>query len=135
MEQTDTTQAVFAERLRRQLDTTTAQLDAATLLHLRQGRERALEAARRKRQTFFDRWPLHSGLKLSRPALITAGAFGLTVAVLLLVVPVLQIQLPAPDLPLASLEDDLEIVFADDEVNFYEDMEFLIWLEQQDHAS
>lgn len=112
------------QRLRRQLEEDARDIDAATLSALRQARERALQAARRRRRVPVWWWP--AGVVLATASVLTAVVYW----------PLQGALLRAEQEPLVAAEtaDDLEIVTGQDEVGFYEDLEFLIWLEQQEHA-
>jgi negative regulator of sigma E activity len=123
MKQTEESQEMsrleFARRIRAQLEVENSSLDAATLSRLRQAREQALAIAGRKQRIAWHWWP---------------ARLGLATAALLVVFIAWQLLPAERDSSLAGMEDDLEILIAEDDVNFYADMEFMIWLEQQDHA-
>jgi hypothetical protein len=124
MRDKDDKQDDFERQLRRQLDEHARGIDAAALSALRQARERALQAARRRRRIPVWCWP--AGVALATASVLAAVMYR-----------PLQDALPrAEPEPRVAVEtaDDLEIVTGPDEVGFYEDLEFLIWLEQQDHA-
>jgi negative regulator of sigma E activity len=121
MNEMEPSEIEFAQRMKERLDAEIADLDAATLARLRQAREQALEIAAGKQPATWQWWPARF------PA-----QFGLATAALFAVV-IWQLQpFPSHDLPVVDMADDLEILIANDEVGFYADMEFLIWLEQQD---
>lgn len=119
MNETKQSETEFIRRVKAELDAGTADFDAVTDARLRRARELAAEAARKSRLS--RQWrPLRLG-------------FALAAALLALVTWRL---LPGPERAstLTAMEDDLEILIAEDEMSFYMDMEFLIWLEQQEHA-
>lgn len=119
MNETEQSETGFTRRIQAELDAGTADFDSVTLARLRQARERAVEAARKQRIS--PQWrPLSLGFALAA-ALLAFVTWRL---------------LPGPEhvSPLTPMEDDLEILIAEDEMSFYLDMEFLIWLEQQEHA-
>lgn len=120
MSKTEQSEIEFTQRLKAELDAGVADLDSATIARLRQSRERALEVARRQQRSF-QQW------RVLRP--------GFAIAALLIALITWRL-FPEPGriAPLADMEDDLEILIAEDEMDFYMDMEFLIWLEQQHHA-
>ncbi len=118
MNETEQSEIEFARRIKERLETEIPALDAATLSCLRQARERALAIAAGKQPVFWQWWP---------------ARFGLAATAALVAAVIWQLQpFPVRDLPVVDMEDDLEILIASDEMNFYADMEFLIWLEQQD---
>ena len=122
MNETEQSEIEFARRIKERLDAEIADLDAATLARLRQAREQALEIAARKQPATWQWWPARFPVQ-----------FGLATAAALVAVVIWQLQpFTAHDLPVVDMADDLEILIANDEVGFYADMEFLIWLEQQD---
>jgi hypothetical protein len=122
MSEAEQSEIEFARRIKQRLEFEIPELDAATLARLRQAREQALAIAARNQRASWQ-W---------RPVRFPAQ-FGLATAAALVAVVIWQLQpFPAYDLPVVDVEDDLEILIANDEVNFYADMEFLIWLEQQD---
>ncbi len=116
MSETPTPQDSFETRTRAVLRESAEQLDGHTRSRLTQARYAALEAAK-TRQTNPWRWLL--------PA--TGATAAAVIAVILLTVnPVQQ-----PSEQTASLESvhALEIVTAEDSLEFYRDMEFYAWLD------
>jgi hypothetical protein len=121
MNETEQSEIEFARRIKQRLEVEIPDLDATTLARLRQARERALAIAAGKQPASWQ-W---------RPARFPIQIGFATAALIAAVIWQLQ-PFPARDLPIVDIEDDLEILVASDEMNFYADMEFLIWLEQQD---
>ena len=111
---------------RRALDQGVAEYDAATLSKLHQARERALEKARSQRFGLFSQW------WWAVPA-ATAGLLALLIVWNL------------PETSNESIHDqvewvevgniDMELLLTVDDVAFYEELDFLLWLDQEDYAS
>ncbi len=108
----------WLEPIKRELDVSARDLDAATLSRLNQARQRALaEATRAPRQ----RWTW----------MALAGAASLAMAVLL--VPALRDGAAPTPAPLAVGEvEDFDLLISEDQLALYSDLEFYAWLESQD---
>ncbi len=117
----------FIKQIKQQLDQESKALDAETLSRLRQARARALSESdnRKSRQ-----WSVLGG-----GAVAFASVSVLAIAVWLSV-PTNTLQNP-PALAEAQITafDDLELLAATEELEFYEDMEFYYWLEIQNAQS
>lgn len=107
------------ERVREALDARASALDGATLSRLRQAREAAL------RQPGSSRWLPD----LSGNGLRWAGA---AAGVLLLVV-ALSVWRQA-GVPPQGVMDDLEVLASSEDLDLYRDLDFYLWLEQQEGA-
>jgi hypothetical protein len=118
MNETEQSEAELTRRIKERLEAEIQNLDDATLARLRQARAQAVAIAAGKQPTTWQWWPARIGLA--------------TTAALLAAITWQLYSSPTQDLPVADMEDELEILIANDEMNFYADMEFLIWLEQQD---
>ncbi len=110
--------AAWLEPIKRQLDASARDLDAASLSRLNQARQRALaEMARAPRQ----RWTW----------MALAGAASLAMAVLLL--PALRNSASPSPVPLAIGEvEDFDLLTSEDQLALYSDLEFYAWLDSQD---
>jgi len=110
--------AAWLEPIKRELDASARDLDAATLSRLNQARQRALaEVTRAPRQ----RWTW----------MALAGAASLAMAVFLL--PTLRNSTALAPAPLAIGEvEDLDLLTSEDQFALYSDLEFYAWLESQD---
>ncbi len=104
----------FEQQIRQTLDQSSAGLDGETLSRLRQARSQALAAAR-PRPARPNRW---------MPAAAMAGITTLAVGIWL--------QQPSQESPalLAGIED-IELLAAQEDIEFYEDLDFYLWLESQ----
>ncbi|HEX5057111.1 MAG TPA: hypothetical protein VFX02_11510 [Gammaproteobacteria bacterium] len=111
----------FRRRVKEQLDAGISGLDEAALARLRAAREQALAIARAKQRITDNRQPFRLGFAMA--------------AMLVAVMTWRLLPTHWSGSPPGDMTDDLEMLIAEDEVDFYADMEFLIWLEQQDHAS
>jgi len=107
----------FAQRLRQPLQ---QPLDEETRLELQQIRQNALRHARQQ-QTDKPRWLMPVA------ALATAAGVGALSVSLWLNQPDLNEQQ-------AEMIADLEILGGEDELELYEEMDFLLWLEQQNET-
>lgn len=104
------------ERIRKTLDESVADLPAEVRSKLTQARHRALEQAQRKRRA-------------ALPWLVPAG--GVAAGVLALV---LWQSTTPPELPESLAALDLELLLADENFEMVEELEFLIWLDEQNDA-
>lgn len=108
------------ERIKESLDQQTDELDAATLSRLRQARARAVEEMDRKQQRF-------------KPGAIWAGGFATAaLAVTLVLVWPGNNTLP-PEF--AQEVADIELLSDDHSIEFYEELDFYLWLEQQEQET
>jgi hypothetical protein len=117
--------AQLSERIRRRLDEDVANLDSATLSHLRQARQHALSTAtqsRRPRQRA--RWLLDAS---TGDWLVPAGAFASIVATAF----ALTLTVAEPENGLAREVEDLDLLTAGEELELYENLEFYQWLEDR----
>ena len=106
----------FVASIRATLDRSAADLDAETLVRLRQGRRQALEARPRR-----------------VPWLVWAGGLA-TAAVAILVMVLWWPVAPGPRHHDASL-DDVELLTAGESLDVYDDLEFYRWLADVDRES
>ena len=103
----------WASRVRKALDQSNAELDAASLSRLNRARQAALAAAQRRR-------PLHAWW----PATLATAA--------VLAVAVVLVRTPEPASPAAPVAaEDFEVIAAQDSLELYEDLEFYAWLDAQ----
>lgn len=108
-------EAVFLDQAKALLDRRAEELDGLTLERLRRARRAALAG------------PPRSTRALGR--LVWAG--GLATAAVALVAGSLWLLQPATHPPVGALED-LEILAASENLDFYEDLEFYRWLAESD---
>lgn len=120
--------AQLIERIRRRLDESVSELDAATLSRLEQARQRALsagaESQRRRGRT--------RGLT-GRPAsdwLVPAGALASVVATVF----ALAVMVAEPENGLTRELEDLDLLTVGEELELYENLEFYQWLEKRDQT-
>ena len=107
-------EARFLEKARQSLLAAEDRLDAGTLSQLRDARVRAVEAADARGRGFF-----------RIPNWMRAGAFATAVAAVMVFM--IWVDPPRPELPVKSL-DEFEIVLYADNLDIYEDMDFYEWL-------
>lgn len=103
----------FEQQLKQTLDQGNAAMDGETLSHLRRARHQALAA--QHRPAYANRWI---------PATAMAGAAALAVG-LWLHQPVQKNQVLV-----AGLED-IDLLAAQEDIDFYEELDFYLWLESQ----
>lgn len=115
----DERERLFLEKARKELDAGAENLDAETLLRLRQARLRAVEEAGRRRW-----W------RLAVPRWVTAG--GLATAIMLVVAVSVWFNASQERLPVRQAED-VEIVTAQENLDISKDLEFYRWLAAADH--
>jgi len=108
----------FERRARELFDGEVDGLDAATRSKLNQARQRALAELETPAMT-----ALRPG-----PRTALAGLAAMTIAVWLFV---RTGSGPDAELPAAAEAGDMEIMFTEDELEFLEDVEFIVWLEEQ----
>jgi hypothetical protein len=106
---------------REALDRRLENLDAATLSRLRQARQQAVATANRAPRV--DWW-------LTAGAVATAVVIASISVTLFLPVPVK----PIPDW-LVQQEPDVEMLVSTEDLDFYQELEFLLWLDQRNHES
>ena len=119
----------FIKQVRQQLDQEVDGLDGEPLSRLRQARAKALEAGEEKAFHWF-------GLgMMGRGAAAFASVAALAVAVWVGAPTVNDPELLAglADAPSESyVLDDIELLAANEELDFYDDVEFYYWIETQD---
>ncbi len=116
-------QTEFEQRSRIALQQHAEELDAATLSRLRQARSRALERVGSRKK-----WRMPAAVSIP---LAFAALFAVLLSVQLLPRPTQdETHLFAAE----SLSDEWELLMADDEIAFYDDLDFVIWLDSQGHA-
>ena len=123
----------FVDQVRQQLDQQIDELDDKTRLRLRQARANALAVGDRKGANWF-------GLNnVGRGAVAFASLSMLAVAVWLAVPtsqgPEMLAHSGESDTVQAQVFDDIELLAAVEELEFYEDVEFYYWVETQDAQS
>lgn len=100
----------FTDKLNQVLDKQVEQLDNHTLSRLRQARLQAVEST--ERGSFFQYW---------KPVTVFAMSIVLTVSIIM--------WPQQPDVnDLSSATDDLELLVAEDNLQFYDELEFYQWL-------
>jgi hypothetical protein len=100
----------FTDKLSQVLDEQVEQLDKDTLSRLRQARLRAVEST--ERGSFFQYW---------KPVTVFAMSMILTVSLIMW-----PQQSDVNDL--SSVTDDLDLLVAEDNLQFYDELEFYQWL-------
>ena len=110
--------AALSAHAKAAFDRSVDQLDAATLSKLNQGRHRALEHARGRRNgvAMFARW---------------APATGLAAAAIVAVAVWTTNEPPAPSIA-PAVATDLEIILEFDEFEMLEDLEFYSWIDLEE---
>ena len=108
------------------LDRHTGDYDAATLSKLRQARERALDVARKRQSVNIWRWQWTVPVVT---ALVFAGFISWN---LLQSQPVVIDEEPQW---VEAGNSDMELLLSVDDLAFYEELDFLVWLDQEDYAS
>jgi hypothetical protein len=109
----------FLERIKQRLDESAEQTDELTLARLGAARRRAVEAGSRRHGI----WPLSDVLAAGRGRRYTwlVGAF-----LLVLLVAIWRLQMNAAP-PQTLLFDDMELLGAAEELEFYQELDFFIW--------
>ncbi|MDJ0740828.1 MAG: hypothetical protein QNJ91_14025 [Gammaproteobacteria bacterium] len=107
------------DRARAALDARAAGLDGATRSRLNQARQRAVAAAHAAPATRWLPWRI-------------AGAAAAVCAVTLTA---LLMREPAPELPVALPDDDVELLALDADLELIEEVEFYHWLEDTSDGS
>ena len=116
----------LVNRIKQQLDQQSEELDGETLSRLRQARARALEAGERKGFNWL-------GLPGGAVALASVAVLAVVLRLALptaTTVEMAQVTDPGPNH--AQVLDDLELLAAAEDLEFYEEIEFYYWLETQD---
>ena len=108
----------WLQPIKRELDASARDLDAATLSRLNRARQQALAVSTRPQAR-------------SWPWLAMAAAASIALAVFLLPQSP-STRLPEPPLTLATSAEDFELLTDDDQFALYSDMDFYAWLESQD---
>ena len=109
--------AIFLQRVKQEMDRSCAALDGATQSRLNSMRHAVLAQGQRKGLRLFS---------MRKPLLLPFG--GLVTACVLVMAVVLQ----APTLPDAAPVEDLDLLTATEELDFYEEYEFYQWLATND---
>ena len=122
-------QEKFVKQIRQQLDQQSESLEGETLSRRRQARARAVEAGERKGFRLPDLNGLGGG------AVLFASLSVLAVAVWLAVPTSTTHETPTLAEVQVTSFDDLELLAASEELEFYENIEFYYWLETQDAQS
>lgn len=120
-------EAKLIERIREQLDACVDDLDGATLSRLAQARRQAVAAAGKSRRRWWPPWP---GEHSAGDWLVPAGAFASIVATAV----ALTIMVAEPGNGLGKKVDDLEMLTAGEDIEFYENLEFYLWLQDRESA-
>jgi hypothetical protein len=114
-------QESIEKRARDTLERELQNMDASSLSRLRQARERALSNE-----------PHRSGW---------VGWVATATAIAILILPIIWHNRSVLDIPLedngfvqAFTQADMELMLAAEEIDFYEELEFLLWLDQQGEA-
>lgn len=104
--------ALLLQRVKQELDRSCAALDGATQSRLNAMRHAALAQGRQRRRSF--------PLLLPFGGLVTASVLALAI----------MLQTPSQDdtLPAAAPVEDLDLLTASEELDFYEEYEFYEWL-------
>ena len=114
------TEDEFLNAAKRVLDQAEKNLDAGTVARLRAARRQALEEGLRR--------PARA-----RPAwLLPVGGFA-TAAVVLAVAGLLWFSMPGPK-PLQPSVDDLDLLSAQENPDFFADLDFYVWLDDNSDA-
>lgn len=108
---------VFLDETRKKLDAAAGELDAETLLRLRQARLKAVEEAGRRRWWLVPKW-------------VTAG--GLATAMVLVVAVSVWFNASKERMP-ARQAEDVEILTAQETMDISKDLEFYRWLAAADN--
>jgi hypothetical protein len=127
-----------AQRARRLLDEGAGELDAHTVQRLQRARAAALrgEAPVRRGELPLpgDEMPVPGGagaVRAYRPVWLLPAAGFAVAASLVLAVVTLRPTAPERAAPDVATVEDIEILFAKDDLDLYEDLEFYAWLEEQ----
>jgi hypothetical protein len=109
----------FVEKIRRFLDESAESLSTETGLRLREVRFQAVNAAGKKRGVFaFPRW-------------ITVG--GLATATTAVLAIFFWFNVPSVEIPAKQVED-FEILTSREQIDFYKDLDFFLWLAAKENG-
>ncbi len=109
----------FLDRVKKRLDDSTDQIDELTLARLGAARRRAVEAGSERHSM----WSLGDVLVAGRSGRLAWLAGGV---LLLLVLVTWRLQTPVAPLQ-TQLLDDMELLSATEELEFYQELDFFIW--------
>ncbi|MCX5912459.1 MAG: DUF3619 family protein [Deltaproteobacteria bacterium] len=111
----------FVEKIRGFLDESAESLNPDMRLRLQEARFRALRAAEKRRAWFF-----------SFPRWITVGGFATaTVAILAFF---FWFNAPSLEAPTKQVED-FEILTSKEQIDFYKDLDFFLWLDTKENGT
>lgn len=105
----------WTDNIRRQLETSARDLDGASLSRLNQARQAALQLAKQPKPARW-LWPT-----------LAASAFSLALAVALWP----RLQLQTETAPVTSNAQDFPMLAGEDDLDFYQDLDFYAWLDAQ----
>jgi hypothetical protein len=119
----------FLNQIKQDLDKSSEELDELTLARLGAARRRAVEAGSE-----------HAGFRLGDIlALSSTGKIAIAMAGLLLVASLLILKSTQPppqvQLQALSLMEDMELLGAAEELEFYQDMDFYLWVTDEQDSS
>lgn len=123
----DKSEQEFLDQVKQRLDDTTDQIDELTLARLGAARRRAVEAGSHQ-HSILSMGDILTAVRGRRFAWLAGGLF------LLLLLATLRLQTPVPSTqPL--LLDDMELLSAAEELEFYRELDFFIWVaDEQDEG-
>ncbi len=114
----DDTNDSLTQKITQSLNQQVEALDAATLLRLQQARIHALEQTKRTQ-------------KFTQPKMMWAG--GLVTFTTLSIILILMWPKPQELAPILTPDiTDIALLIDDESIDFYEDLDFYIWLEQKE---
>ncbi len=115
----------FLSRVKQQLDESSERIDELTLARLGAARRRAVEAASRD-----SHWRLGDVLVAGRGAQLAWLAGGLLLLLLFLIP---NLQTPQQGLQAVQLLDDMELLGTTEDLDFYRELDFYLWVaDEQD---
>ncbi len=121
----------FAENIQQHLSDSLDEIDQNVLLRLRQARAAAIQAAARQENRNSDVIGLSFPGWLSPASAATAFA---TIAFVAITVWTQSSPLTQPMMPSTMIED-IAVLSSTDDLDLYENLDFYIWLENEDSAS